>query len=97
MSPLLAQSRHGLLHCKCPLLGAKRTSRLTSFISASDLEETSCHGAKARICLGLSIVVNRRSGRHAATRWKRTAIEGPAPEDEAQRSQSADRTCINCR
>ena len=24
--PLLAQSRHGLLHCKCLLSGAKRTS-----------------------------------------------------------------------
>jgi hypothetical protein len=23
--PLLAQSRHGLVHCKCPLSGVKRT------------------------------------------------------------------------
>ena len=36
------------------------------------ISRTSCHGARARICLGLCIVVNRR-GRHAATRWKRTA------------------------
>jgi hypothetical protein len=33
--------------------------------------------------------------RHAATQWKRTAWEGPAPEDEAQRSQSASRTRID--
>ena len=26
--PLLAQSRHGLVHCKCPLLGVKRTTWL---------------------------------------------------------------------
>jgi hypothetical protein len=25
MSPLLAQSRHPLMHCKCPLSGVKRT------------------------------------------------------------------------
>jgi hypothetical protein len=28
-------------------------------MSAYDPKRTSCHGAKARFCLGLSIVVNR--------------------------------------
>src|SRR5262245_30641720 len=42
--PLLAQSRHGLLHCTCLLLGAKRTfcsrSNLT-LVSQSDKFRTS--------------------------------------------------------
>jgi cyclohexyl-isocyanide hydratase len=39
--------------------GIKRTWRLAPFMSASGPEETSCRGVKARICLRLSIVVNR--------------------------------------
>src|SRR5262247_351229 len=34
MSPLLAQSRHGRVHCTCPLLGVKRTSRFASITRA---------------------------------------------------------------
>ena len=34
--PLLAQSRHALVHCKCPLLGVKRT--LTNRCSSSRIE-----------------------------------------------------------
>jgi len=48
------------------LLGVKRTCRFALHMSAFDPKRTPCHGARARICLGLSIVVNRR-GRHAAT------------------------------
>src|SRR5262245_2946663 len=62
MSPLLAQSRHDLLHCTCPLLGVKRTSIREPTSSANDAKRTYYRGAKARICLGLSIVVNRPGG-----------------------------------
>ena len=41
------------------LLGAKRTRSTQAKMSAFDLYRKSCHGAKARICLGLGIVVNR--------------------------------------
>ena len=34
--PLLAQSRHRLVHCKCPLLGVKRTYRFALQMSGSD-------------------------------------------------------------
>jgi hypothetical protein len=34
--PLLAQSRHGLVHCKCPLLGVKRKWLPDRKISAND-------------------------------------------------------------
>jgi putative tryptophan/tyrosine transport system substrate-binding protein len=44
------------------LLGVKRTSLFAAQMSAFDPKRTSCHGAKARICLGLSIVVNRPGG-----------------------------------
>src|SRR6516225_3235179 len=41
MSPLLAQSRHGLLHCTCPLSGVKR------HVSATDkLVTTATHGLR---------------------------------------------------
>jgi hypothetical protein len=42
------------------LLGAKRTWPVAVHMSAYDPKRTSCHGAKASTCLGLSIVVNRR-------------------------------------
>jgi hypothetical protein len=38
--PLLAQSGHGLLHCKCPLSGVKRTCRLHCEMSAYDPKRT---------------------------------------------------------
>src|SRR4030095_14838229 len=41
------------------LLGVKRTWAVAPHMSAFDPKRTSCHGAKARISLGLSIVVNR--------------------------------------
>src|SRR5215475_9310719 len=41
------------------LLGVKRTCLFALHMAAYDPKRTSCHGAKARICLGLSIVVNR--------------------------------------
>src|SRR5262249_59046448 len=41
------------------LLGVKQTSASALHMSAFDLERTSCHGAKAGICLGLGIVVYR--------------------------------------
>ena len=44
------------------LLGAKRTSLFALQMSASDPKRLSCHGAKAGICLGLSIVVNPPQG-----------------------------------
>ena len=39
--PLLAQSGHGLVHCKCPLSGVKRTWRLHCGMSANDPKRTS--------------------------------------------------------
>src|SRR5262249_15041415 len=57
--PLLAQSRHEIVHRTCLLSGAKRTSLIAPQMSASDPKRTCCHGAWARISLGLSIVVNR--------------------------------------
>src|SRR5262245_34890542 len=57
--PLLALGRHPWLHRTCPLLGVKRTLIRETTTSANDPKRTSCHGAKAGICLGLSIVVNR--------------------------------------
>jgi hypothetical protein len=38
--PLLAQSGHGLVRCKCPLLGAKRTCRFALQMSAYDPKRT---------------------------------------------------------
>jgi hypothetical protein len=38
--------------------GVKRTWPIAVHMSAYDPKRTSCHGAKTRICLGLSIVVN---------------------------------------
>src|SRR5262249_57242337 len=46
----------------CPLLGVKRTLIRETTTSANDPKRTSCHGAKARICLGLGIVVNPPQG-----------------------------------
>src|SRR5262249_19922792 len=40
MSPLLAQSRHRLVHCTCPLLGVKRTWPIAAQMSASDPKRT---------------------------------------------------------
>jgi hypothetical protein len=48
------------------VFGSKRTCPTQAKTSAFDLYRKSYHGAKARICLGLSIVVDRR-GPHAAT------------------------------
>src|SRR5262249_20040380 len=42
MSPLMAQSRHGLMHCTCPLSGVKRTSQLTARMSANDPKPYAC-------------------------------------------------------
>ena len=42
------------------LSGVKRTWLFAPHMSASDPKRTSCHGAKARLCIGLGIVVNRR-------------------------------------
>ena len=39
--PLLAQSGHGLVRCKCPLLGVKRTWRFALQMSAFDPKRTS--------------------------------------------------------
>jgi hypothetical protein len=36
MSPLLAQSRHGRVHCTCQLSGVKRTCLFASHMSAYD-------------------------------------------------------------
>src|SRR5262249_11734069 len=44
------------------LLGVKRTSRIALHMSAFDPKRTSRHGAKARICLGLRIAMNRPGG-----------------------------------
>src|ERR1700741_5501994 len=44
------------------LLGVKRTCPFALRMSANDPQRTSCPDAKARICLGLSIVVNRPGG-----------------------------------
>jgi hypothetical protein len=38
--PLLAQSRHGLVCCKCPLWGVKRTSAGAVQMSAFDPKRT---------------------------------------------------------
>ena len=38
--PLLALSGHGLVHCKCPLLGVKRTLLLHRSMSAYDPKRT---------------------------------------------------------
>src|SRR5262245_43554802 len=62
MCPLLAQSRHRPVHCKCLLSGGKADIGLTWRFFRYDLKRTSCHGAKARICIGLSIVVNPPEG-----------------------------------
>ena len=37
----MALSRHGLVHCKCPLLGVKRTSQLDRVMSVFDPERKS--------------------------------------------------------
>src|SRR5262249_45067608 len=42
--------------------GVKRTSIRETTTSANDPKRTSYHGAKAGICLGLSVVVNRPGG-----------------------------------
>src|SRR5262249_45033937 len=39
--PLLAHSRHRLLHCACPLPGVKRTCRFALHMSAYDPKRTS--------------------------------------------------------
>src|SRR5262249_22184134 len=81
---------------ECLLLGVKRTWPIAVQMSAFDPKRTFRDGAKAKICLGLSIVVTRSRGRHAATQWKRTAGERAA-HDYAQGSQSADCTRIHHR
>ena len=73
-------------------IGTKRTSasapHMSAFGGKADMDwimpasyPPVIRGANARICIGLSTVVNRQRGRHAATRWKRTAGEGPASCD----------------
>ena len=42
--PLLAQSRHDLVHRTCPLSGAKRTSPGAIAMSANDRKRPSCRG-----------------------------------------------------
>ena len=37
-----------------------------------------CHGAKAGICIRLSLVVTTRRNENAATWWKRTTGQGSA-------------------
>jgi hypothetical protein len=44
--PLLSQSGDGLVHCKCPLSGVKRTWPIAVQMSAYDPKRTSCRGAK---------------------------------------------------
>ena len=51
--------------------------------------KSSRHGARAEIFIGSSTVVTRQWGRHAATRWKRTAGGG-----SAQGAPSADRNSL---
>jgi hypothetical protein len=41
LCPLLAQSRHAELRCKCPLLGVKRTCHFALHMSAYDPKQTS--------------------------------------------------------
>src|SRR5262245_19139845 len=43
MSPFLAQSRHGLLHCTCLLLGVKRTYSTQGDMCAFDQKRTLDH------------------------------------------------------
>jgi len=38
--PLLAQSGHALVHCKCPLSGVKQTSLFALHLSAYDPKRT---------------------------------------------------------
>src|SRR5262245_53253067 len=58
------------------LLGVKRTCLFAAHMSAFDPKRTSCHGTKARIFLGLSIVVNRR---------RRATCSGAAEADSQPR------------
>ena len=59
---IIGLAQHPTKLCACPLsrslLGVKRTCPFALHMSAFDPKRTSCHGVKAGICLGLSIVVN---------------------------------------
>ena len=71
--PLLAQSRHKLLHCTCLLMGVKSLREVAFAVAIGgkadmavcvanvcfDPKRTSRHGIKGGFCLGLGIVVNR--------------------------------------
>src|SRR5215831_4433110 len=53
MSPLLAQSRHWVVHCTCLLSGVKRTCRFSTHMSAFDPKRTFnshwlCFGVRPR-------------------------------------------------
>src|SRR5262245_9510317 len=55
MSPLLAHSRHGLVHCTCPLSGVKPTSASALHRSAFDPKRTYLAAVSATFqCPGLS-------------------------------------------
>src|SRR5215203_5625685 len=56
---LLAQSRHELVHCTCPLLGVKRTSRLRAVMSANDPKRTL--GLSGRSSLGRAANLGREA------------------------------------
>src|SRR4029450_7241460 len=47
--PLLAHSRHGLLHCTCPLSGAKRTWPIAVHMSGFDPKQTSAAASNLSI------------------------------------------------
>jgi len=44
--PLLAHSRHALVHCKCPLSGVKRTWLFAAQMSAYDPKQTTVLGMR---------------------------------------------------
>ena len=79
-----------------PLLGLKRTWRRRAFdVRIRPKADIRAHGAKPRTCIGFAIVVDRRRGRHEATRWKRETAK--AARGWGQAPQGANRSRIDCR
>ena len=66
----MSQSGHGLVRCKCPLLGAKRTRRFALQMSAYDPKRTlgESHGARRLITTsGFRVLVAaKRAALHQA-------------------------------
>src|SRR5262249_48208109 len=76
MSPLLAQSRHALVHCKCPLSGVKRTWAVQYPLLVDDFAGT----IDALLSLGAGNEASRfyrncRFGGRVAVDGSRTAVD----------------------